>query len=272
METQNADQNISARKKDLILVIGMLIVCAICCIALLTGMFTWIKRADETANANATATTASIVTQQANATLAAIVKTEEQAQYEFVEQFDNDSKDSWQNGPQNNIYWTGNMSLEDGVYQWDITTIEKPFYYRVDYVASRGKTLRDYDIYVDTKVLESTSTSVCSGLAFRKSSAGGNQGSYIFIVCNDGRFNVFYHAEEPHHISGWMDSSTIRPTDWNRLEVGARGDNFTFAINNVEVYEMTDNRQKDGEIALCVEVYDTNPVKILFDNFGYQSR
>jgi len=37
-------------------------------------------------------------------------------------------------------------------------------------------------------------------------------------------------------------------------------------------YEMDDDRQKIGGLALVVELNKKNPAQIVFDNFGFQSR
>jgi hypothetical protein len=82
----------------------------------------------------------------------------------------------------------------------------------------------------------------------------------------------YYEQGEWEPMSGYMYSDVVRNGDWNRLEVGARGDHFTFTINHTVVYETTDDRQPIGGLALLVEVNETNPVTIWFDNFGFQSR
>ena len=66
--------------------------------------------------------------------------------------------------------------------------------------------------------------------------------------------------------------NALKPSDWNRIEIIAREDHFTFIINNIEVFEMSDNRLKAGGLGLFIDVDKENPAVIWFDNFGYQSR
>ena len=99
------------------------------------------------------------------------------------------------------------------------------------------------------------------------------EGAYTFSVCNDSYFGVSYYEQgEWEPMSGYMYSDVVRHGDWNRLEVSARGDHFTLTINHTVVYETTDDRQPIGGLALLVEVNETNPVTIWFDNFGFQPR
>jgi len=67
-------------------------------------------------------------------------------------------------------------------------------------------------------------------------------------------------------------SSAIENSDWNRIEISAQSDDFIFSINNMLVYELTDDRQPTGALGVIIEIREKNPAKIWFDNFGFQNR
>lgn len=114
---------------------------------------------------------------------------------------------------------------------------------------------------------------VCGGLVFRKSTKGWDNGAFIFTICNDSSFKVEYHGENGwEYVSNWEDNDVIRRSDWNRIEISARGNDFIFTINNEVVYELLDDRLEEGGLAIIIDIRDKNPAVIWFDNFGYQSR
>ena len=138
----------------------------------------------------------------------------------------------------------------------------------------KGNNIKDFDVYMDIKFVEATSTgTICSGLTFRKSPKGWDSGAYVFSICNDSHFEVHYYGE-----NGWQAITnseylaTIQHSDWNRIEVNARSDHFTFTVNSIEIFEMTDDRQKEGSLGIYINTVENNSAIIWFDNFGYQSR
>lgn len=251
------------------LVCSVLVVCGLCILGSIAATLGGMYFRQEMISAEATSTALEITTQQAG-TATAVAHRKELETYEFVDPFDTNVND-WMLGSHDNEYWVGKTIIKAGVYLWEVTEVKQGFIQWSNY--SEGKMFEDFDIYVDSKILESTANQVCSGLIFRRSSKGWDHGGYAFNVCNNSFFSVAYHGEDGwQQISDWQHSPAIQPAEWNRLEVHARGDQFTFTINNIVVFEMKDNRQKEGEIALFVELHNENPAKVLFDNFGYQRR
>jgi len=263
------DEKKDVRKKDLFFAGVMLTVYTVCCIIFVSVTAIWIKEDKKIANANSTKTEIAIITEQANATVTAVARVTEQAQYEFVDSFD-ENKEGWLVTSYNNDFFTGSSTIYNGVYTWDILKVSKTFVYSTD--TNRGIRIKDFDVYVDTKIVNTESGKACSGFAFRKPGARWNGGSYIFSVCNDSNFNIYHKKNDWDTIAYGIYDPAIKNDDWNRIEVSARGDQFTFIVNNVVVYELTDDRQPFGRLELYIEVNRTNPVSILFDNFGFQPR
>jgi hypothetical protein len=268
-QQMSVEEKKSFLKNDRLLVCSMLTFYAVCILGLIAVTFWGLDRRNKQSAANATSTANAIATQQVNATATAIAHAKKLEDYKFIDRFDTNVND-WMTGYQDNEYWVGEATIRDGVYLWDVMEVKKTFIYWAGY--SQDKTFKDFDVYVDLKILEAETDQVCGGLIYRKSSKGWDHGGYAFKVCNSAFFKVSYHADDWQSISEWRYSPAIRPIDWNRIEVNARGDHFTFLVNNVVVFETTDDRLKEGKIALFVELNDQNPAKVSFDNFGLQPR
>jgi hypothetical protein len=206
-----------------------------------------------------------------NTTATAVAHTVEQDQYEVVERFDVPTN-LWYSGPEDDEYWVGQVSIENGAYIWNADEVKQTFYQWADFHGQNSASVSNFDVYMDVK-FKGTLGGVCGGLVFRDSRNYWQDARYVFSICNNSYFEVYYDDQDGWHaISDWKHNNSIQPDDWNRIEISARGDHFTFTINNEMVYEMTDDRQKRGGLAILFNAQDTKPATVWFDNFGYQSR
>jgi hypothetical protein len=258
-------------QNDRRLVCGMLVFYGLCCIGLFGGGFWWLNQRSQTLLANATSTAMAAATQQANATATVIVHTTEQAQFEYVDHFE-DNSGRWRIEKfKNSSRWDGSLEIKEGVYAWQVDQVKRPFIHQVNYF--REYPVEDFDAYLDTRFPEEESGDVCGGLAFHKSFKGWEQGAYIFVICNDSTFLVAYYGKGAWEtMTDRSFSAAVLPSDWNRIEINARKDHYDFSINNMTVYELTDDRQLEGSLSIVMQVCDTTPTMLWFDNFGYQSR
>jgi hypothetical protein len=200
-----------------------------------------------------------------------IAHSTEQSQFEVVDRFDNTSG-LWRVGDiEIDGRWDGTMEIKEGVYILKVNEVKKPF---IQHNSSFSEfPLKDFDVYLDTKFTMGVSGDVCGGLVFRRSFKGWGHGAYVFIICNDSTFKIAYYDEQGWKtFSGKRFNKAILPSDWNRIEINARGSHFNFSINNMAVYELTDDRQAEGALGIMIEVNDLNPTEVWFDNFGYQTR
>lgn len=269
------DQDTVENKKgffqnDRLLVCSMLAFYGICILGLIGGTFMWLGKRNETISANATSTAAMIATQQANATATAVARATEQDKYEFVEHFD-ETHGRWFVGDYEKQYGDVQITIKDGVYVWDVLdsknyTQSTDFYYR--------SVVRDFDVYMDVKFIEGSSFGgTCGGFYFRMPATGWNDGAYTFVVCDDSHYTIeFYENNKWYPITFSDYEDSIRRSDWNRIEVHAREDHFTFNINNTQIFETTDDRLKAGSLGILVNIEKDNSAEIWFDNFGFQSR
>ena len=263
------DKN-SFLRNDRKLVCSMLVVYGLCILGLVAGTIWGLGQRSKKISANATSTAFAIATKQANATATAVAHGTEQAQYEFIDRFNNNAEE-WLIVSSNDEFMTGTVSITRGVYLWNIQEVKKIFVWWADF--REGNEFGDFDVYVDTKIVGKEPGDACSGFIFRAASGDREKGSYVFAVCSGSIFYVSYYKEEEWKpILRGTYSNAIRNSDWNRLEIKARGNDFTFTINNEVVFEMTDDRQPKGGLALYIEVNEKRPVSISFDNFGLQTR
>ena len=268
MTSQNeTDEKKDTRKKDLLFAGVMLTIYITCCVIFISGTFFWIKE-DKKIMEAATAT------QKANIAATTAVRITQQAQYEFIDRFDSNIN-QWRVRKVSNEYWTGSIKIRDGVYKWEIMEAKQTFVTWSDYALDNY--MGDFDVYVDTKILDTNPGDVCSGLQFRAAKVtveGGDReyGGYYFTLCSNGSVNIGYHSDA----DGWERIATSYYSnlsmDWNRLEIIARGSNFKFLINGEPAYEMDDERRKMGGLGLLIELNKKEPATILFDNFGLNIR
>lgn len=223
-----------------------------------------------TTSANSTSTALALATRQANATATLVAHRTEEAQYSFVERFD-DNRNAWLVKSIDDERMRGSLAIDGGAYVWEMQEVKQPFYYQSPFPVTGS--IKDFDAYVDFKIAEEAPDSVCGGFLFRTASADWEKGTYIFSVCGNSYFYAGYYEQGTRATeSYWKSSDAIRRLDWNHLGIRARGDHFTFFINNQVVSEMTDQHQSEGSLSLLVEVFEKEPTTIWFDNFGFQSR
>ncbi len=251
-------------RNDRKLVCSMFVVYGLCILSLVAATVWGLDSRSKQIAANATATAFA-------ATATTIARITEQAQYNFVDPFDN-NREQWETDSINDEYMSGSVSIRDGVYIWEVQKVKQPFIRWEDFPAARW--VGDFDVYVDSRVktADGTASRACSGFVFRESPSDWETGVYVFSVCNFNFYVDYYGQGKWETISGSTRSHAIRNSDWNRLEISARGSQFTFIINHEVVYEMTDDRLPRGGLALFADINEEKPVTIWFDNFGFQPR
>jgi len=263
------DKN-SFLQNDRLLVCGMLVIYGICFLGAIGAVFWGLNRRSQTISANATATAASIATEQAEVTATAVARMAEQDKYEYIERFEKISGD-WFVGSYAKKYGDMQMTIKNGVYIWDVTD-SKSFTQATDFY--KGNEIKDFDIYVDIKFIkDAIKGAACGGFFFRRPSNEWDDGAYTFTICDDSRFEIYLYKDKRWQNITFVEyESSIRRSDWNRIEINAREDHFTFTINNKDVFEMNDNRLGKGSLGLIIDIDEDNATEIWFDNFGYQPR
>jgi len=260
-------------KGDFLFACSMLAICCIFITGLIAVPFWDYDQKQKGISANTTSTAYAVATKQSLATATAVAHATEQAQYKFIDHF-KDNMTYWMTESINDEFAHRSIFVTGGFYRWRMSEVKQPFLYWANF--PEDSWMNDFDVYVDSKINteDDTSNDNCSGFIFRQGLyADWQKGAYTFSVCNNSYFDVYYVEQgEWEPILDGTYSNAIHNNEWNRLEISARADHFTLRINNEVVYEMTDDRLPAGGLALLVEVNETVPMTILFDNFGFQAR
>jgi hypothetical protein len=166
----------------------------------------------------------------------------------------------------NSEYWVGVASIVDGVYQFKINQTKKPFIY---WIAFKGETSNDFDLSVSTRRLGGTPDQACYGVYFRNM----GEKKYVFNVCDNQTYLIeYYDGSKYNRLREWTQTPAIKPNAWNALWVSARGDTFTFYINEIKIETIKHNILPSGTAGLLFEVFNKDAPTFQFDNFAYLKR
>ena len=191
--------------------------------------------------------------------IAANAHATEESNY-FYDDF-SDNSNGWDTGSYESDLWVGSRTISNGVYIWDATEVKNSFFHRG--TPPNRSVVEDFYLGVDAKLVSGNPAVDCYGLFFRHDSSRGSY--YRFSVCDNQRFRVYYYdGNSWESLNEWIDSSTIQPGDWNRIEVIAVGSDFEFYINNVLIEHISDSRLTSGYLGFAIDV--SEPSQIWFDN------
>ncbi len=280
-------------QRDVIILVVILALICCCGIALAIGGFMVYERYNETQAISGTATSQYMATKikqdtdaqatvQAQATATAFAlklqatataqaKTNLLAGYTHYDTFD-DNANEWRAGEESNEYWVGKTAIENGRYLWQVDEALDTFIAWADF--GKAEALADFDVAVLAQRTAGQPEDVCYGLFFRKSAEGFEAGTYALSVCENGYFSTLYYDENVgwEKFQDWTLSDAIYLDQPNLIEVSARGSDFVISINNQQVAEFSDDRLKEGSVALFIDFYEKAPGTIWFDNFALQPR
>jgi tetratricopeptide (TPR) repeat protein len=218
-------------------------------------------KADATINADAyaTATTQAIISGEAT-----LQATESNWNIVFEDSFDS-----------NNHNWGGNneeeffqitRSFDEGVYVWDIETIQSSHIFADTYDLPE---VSDFSITIDVKQ-SSGPTNTPHGIIFRFKSVG--EGFYYFVITKVGLFSIgYFDSINWLPILDWEQNSAIRANDENKLVVIAEGSEFRFFVNGQQVAVLSDERLASGSFVLMAFVDAQKSVRLEFDNLKLQT-
>jgi hypothetical protein len=221
----------------------------------------------------ATAATQTVQAFSVQATASHLARAKDRAAFEFIDPF-NDNRNLWDTYEINDDYLTGGIQIENGVYVWTVDHAKQGFVHWEQII--RGPhDLTDFDVYVDAKRIKGSASGVCYGLQFRVSPIRQMNNYYAYGVCDNGYFQIEYYdggSESWTTLSPWTHNDVILANEWNTLGVSARGDHFTFSINDWTVTQLDDARLKTGNVRLYIDVQDGESGVVWFDNLALQPR
>jgi hypothetical protein len=243
--------------REVIIVIVILVILCCLMIGLAIGGYFVYTNFSENQALNATATTAA--------------QTSIYEGYEIYETFDNNSLE-WRAGIEENEFWNGTTSIEQGVYTWNVEEALDTFMAWGTYPTNPD--LSDFDMSVLVKRVAGDPENFCYGVVFRESPEGFDYGAYTFTVCDDGYYAVNYYslATDWIKLKDWDQTDLIVAGEWNRLSVQTQGENITCSINEQVVAQVSDSRQANGYISVYIDLYEKVTGTVWFDDFALQPK
>jgi hypothetical protein len=229
-------------------------------------------QASATAEAFSMQATATAQALEVQATATAQAKMAELMSYMYFDSFDNNDNEWRSRDDEDNDFWSGSTTIQNGLYTWNVTEVKQTFVSWADFNSSEA--VRNFDVALKARRQSGLPEEFCYGLLFRKSEDGFSAGSYIISVCENGHFKISYYDGDVlwETIQDWTQTSMINENDWNLLEVSGRGSNFTITINNQQVAQFSDIRLEEGFVSIFIDVYEESTGRIEFDFFALQPR
>jgi hypothetical protein len=155
----------------------------------------------------------------------------------------------------------GSRSISAGVYRWQAEAGDDFVWWSVPDADS----VSDCYVAVDAQLVSGVPDAQY-GLIFRRVDS---KNYYLFLVRDDGNFELVRMFEgEWTFLIEWIKVVAIRSGEVNRLEVIAKGDEFTLYINSEHVGEYSDSQLASGKPAVVVGLTEAGDTSIVeFDNF-----
>jgi hypothetical protein len=198
----------------------------------------------------ADAGTATVEAQSTQVALGPLLKQEQVWPVKFAENFKDDSN-GWVTGDVRESYISGNRSIGNGLYTWNMTAVQSTSDF------SFPTSLDDQtDFYasVDMKYnAMPNDPDADAGLVFRYSDA--DQTWYYFSLNNQGQYYFgWYDGSSWDQLIPETSTSAIHPGRINQLAVGASGSQFIFLINGQMVDEFVNDSLSSGTIGVGVNL------------------
>ena len=196
-----------------------------------------------------------------------ILKLEQSWPASFTENF-LDNSHAWQTGDVRDSYITGNRSISDGAYSWNVTSVQSAF----DYSFPDFQDQSDFYASVDMKLINMPDDpDADAGMVFHYSST--DRTWYYFSVNDRGQYYFgFYNGKEWSSLIPETDSDAIHLGQTNRLTVGVQGSQFIFLINGQIVDYFIDDHLKSGSLGVAINLPKTNEkAAVAFANFSVLS-
>jgi hypothetical protein len=179
---------------------------------------------------------------------------------EFADSFD-DNSNEWFVGDYRDPFVSGNRSIINGKYRWEVQAYQPSRFSAVPKVDP----VSDFYLIVDAKRVSGAKSSLY-GLLFRRL----DRNNFYLFQINDDQYFAFelLDQDEWTTLIDWTKTSAIHPGEVNRLAVRGEGSHFEFFINDEFVGEADDSEFSSGIVGLVIGFPDAGGKAIFeFDNF-----
>jgi hypothetical protein len=193
--------------------------------------------------------TAAVETQATTDALQTLLKQEQSWPASFSDKFI-DLSHGWKAGDVRDDYVTGNRSIADGSYTWNVSAVKPTSYFSFPDMPVQN------DFYASVELRYAKwpdDPDADSGLFFRYNET--DQSMYYFSINNQGQYYFgWYDGKDWHTLIHESDSSAIHPGQTNQIAVGVKGSQFIFVVNGQMIDHFIDNTLKSGTVGLGVNL------------------
>jgi 3-keto-disaccharide hydrolase len=198
----------------------------------------------------ADAGTATVEAQSTRVALGPLLKQEQAWPVKFAESF-KDNGNGWDTGDVRDSYISGNRSIGNGLYTWNITAVQGASDFSFPIMLDDQS---DFYASVDMKYeAMPNDADADAGLVFRYSDA--DQTWYYFSLNNEGQYYFgWYDGASWDQLIPETSTSAFHPGQINQLAVGASGSQFIFLINGQMVDEFVNDTLTSGTIGVGVNL------------------
>ncbi len=185
----------------------------------------------------------------------------------FIDTYD-DNSHRWETGDVRDSYITGNRSVGDGIYSWNITSVKSAFNYAIPDISDQ----QDFFVSVDMKLVNMPDDpDADAGLIFRENVSDDSW--YYFSVNQYGQYYFGrYDGTDWFTLIPETNSPLIHIDQTNHLSVGAQGSQFIFVINGQMVDHFIDDHLATGQIGVGVNLPNEDEKAIVeFSNLEVKS-
>jgi 3-keto-disaccharide hydrolase len=211
----------------------------------------------------ADAGTATMEAQSTRVALGPLLKQEQVWPVKLAEGF-KDNSNGWVTGDVRESYISGNRSIGNGLYSWNMTAVQSTSDFsfptslddQTDFYASVDM---KYEAMPDDPDAD-------AGMVFRYSEA--DQTWYYFSLNNQGQYYFgWYDGASWDQLIPETSTSTFHPGQTNQLAVGASGAQFILLINGQMVDEFINDSLSSGSIGVGVNLPQAGErAKVQFSN------
>lgn len=172
-----------------------------------------------------------------------------------------DNRNNWQTGATKADIGFITKDVVGGTFVVDVDA-QGPL---LNFSLSPAGSLSDFYVAVDARIVSGPAASVEYGLVFRQQS----DDDQYFVLVSEANGALLYRevggdATIPVNRT---PAPALRPTDWNRVGLEARGTQLTLYINDQPVITYTDSVVLSGQLGLIARVASAGHGVLHFDNF-----
>jgi hypothetical protein len=203
-----------------------------------------------TATPVADAGTATVEAQSTRVALGPLLKQEQVWPVTLAESF-KDNSNGWITGDVRDSYISGNRSIGNGLYTWNLTAVQSASDFSFPIMLDDQT---DFYASVDMKYnAMPNDPDADAGMVFRYSDA--DQTWYYFSLNNEGQYYFgWYDGTYWDQLIPETSTSAFHPGQINQLAVGASGSQFIFLINGQMVDEFVNDVLASGTIGVGVNL------------------